>query len=234
MQTRLSALGAVVFFFLGNIYAQTSPLELKHKQFDSQYGLNQMLFNGEKYSPEHTEVKGHPFLYSDEPVEGKLMLKGQVFEPVMLKYDIYKQQFVLSFLDRNKANQQLVIPNLSIDSVWISHALFTSAVPYNLLDGFVQVLEYGEYKILYRWSKAYQFTAAKNDMPHVYSDANRTSYFYHDELTVKFRSKGSFVKLLPIAKQKAIKNYLKRNKIRFNKVSDSDMIEILIYINTLN
>ncbi len=234
MQTRLGVIGVILFLFIGDMYAQLTPLEHKYKAFDSQYGLNQMLYNGEKYTPEPTLVKGHPVLYDDQFIESKLILKGQVFEPVMLKYDVYKQRFVLSFSDRNKANQQLVVPNQLIDSIWISDALFAPAEHYGIADGFVQVIESGVYKIVYRWSKDYQFTATKNDIPHVYSDAKRSTYLIHEKLTLKYRTKRSFVKLFSTKDQIPIKNYFKQNKIKFNKVTDSEMIGILIFINSLN
>lgn len=234
MLTRICTLCALLLILTGEVYSQLSPLEASYEQYDQSYGLNQLLHNGQKYTPEHTLVKGHPFLFYDQFVEGKVMLKGKLFEPVMLKYDIYKQNFVLSFIDRNKATQQLVIPKLLIDSIWISHALFLNAAQFGMSDqDFVQVLSDDDLEVLYVWSKEYQFTATKNDIPHVYSDAKRTTYLSKNNQVLKYRTKGAFVKLFPEEWHKPIKNYIKQNKLRLKKANDSDMIGLLIFINSL-
>lgn len=221
-----------LIFFIGKISGQQNYTE-DWKKYDSSYGLNPTLHNGLKYFPSHTKAKGHPFLLYSEGVTGAIVVEDKEFKHVNLKYDLYKQQVVLSFLDYTGALEQIVLNNSLIDTFQISNHVFIKNPFRNIKAEFLQIVYSNQVSCYIQWSKNYEFHNTSDGGIHKYTDEKRTLYLVQNQEVQKFRNRRTFLKLFPEANRKEIKNFIKKNKIRIKKANHLKLQQLVAYCNTI-
>ena len=60
-------------------------------QVSKAYGPSQELVNGLQFYNKHLLVQGHPYFLDESFVNGYVILNGQEFSNVRIRYDIYSQ-----------------------------------------------------------------------------------------------------------------------------------------------
>lgn len=68
---------------------------------ESEYGVDQQLVNGVYFEDVYRGANGHPYFPEDRFHEGSLVYKSKYYKGVSIKYDIYSQQLLLSYLKGN-------------------------------------------------------------------------------------------------------------------------------------
>lgn len=97
------ALYLAIFIFLFS----TLPLLGQEGGVDSQqgyaqlvaraYGQDQELVNGMQYYNRNPRSMGHPYLLEGWAHQGSLTIRGVLYSPIWLKYDIYAQQVEVDY-----------------------------------------------------------------------------------------------------------------------------------------
>src|SRR5512145_252110 len=59
------------------------------------YGIDQVLVNGIFYEDRYPGQIGHPFLFENRLYDGTITFRGEKYDEIDLKYDLYEQQIIL-------------------------------------------------------------------------------------------------------------------------------------------
>jgi hypothetical protein len=223
-----SLLLTILFAFSGNVKSQDAI-----KVLDRVYGLDQILYNGKKYTyspPPGT--KGHQYLLSPDYDSGSVTLRGKCYRDISLNYDIFNQQLLLRYEDETGP-----LNIIEVSKSWITgfrmgtmHFEFLSIGEESL---FYQVLGEGRAQILYHWRKNLDVDGTIGSCGFTFTRTVRDSYVFMNGQLQPFSTKRSLIKLFDPAHKQEIKNYLRKNKINVKKSSDQVMAEMITFIGNL-
>ncbi len=203
--------------------------------------LDPILYNGKLYSySTSNQIKGTPFLFENQNqsdknnvVVGDLKIKNQTYPHLLLNYDIYNQKLVMKF-DFPQGGQKIIevsdawLQSFSIKKKQFSYLKAPSG-DYEIF----QNIGSSETQILYYWTKRIEMNSSINDSYYYYVKAQKAMYLRNQNQFLKFTNNRNFTKLLDKRIYKKIKTYLKQNKIKVQKASDTQMLELINFFNSL-
>lgn len=214
--------------FSGILISQDNSLEM-----DRVYGLDPLLYNGEKYTyflPPGTG--GNQFLFSPDYFVGKVIIKGKSFEGITLNYDLYNQQLLLRYADETGA-----FNIIEISKVWLENFRLGDKVFQYLTfdDGprFYQVLGNGPLFILLYWQKDLKLDASYGSTHFTFTPSLKSQYVLSGGKLLPFKNKRSLLALFDPVQKVEIRDYMQRNKIKLKKALDQDLTKLIIFIGNL-
>ncbi len=218
----------ILFFLSGKLVSQDAFQEM-----DRVYGLDQLLFNGEKYTyflPGGTG--GNQYLSSADFVAGEVIIRGKRYEGISLNYDIYNQQLLLQYTDETGASNIIGISKAWLESFSLDGRKFISLSP-DKAPVIYQVLGDGPLFILYYWWKDLKLDNSTGGSNFVFSPPKKYQYVLIDDKLRSYGNKRSFISLFDPVHQDEIRNYIKDHRIIMKKASDEAMTELIDYIGKL-
>lgn len=214
------------FFFCFAAVALSQP--------EQQYS-DPLLLNGKIYVfhiPPGTE--GHPFLAGREFSKGKLNLKGQEYNDVLLNYDIYNQQLLLKYNELTGASNPIILSDAWMEGFTIDNKDFkVFAFPGDSIKRFYQVISSGSYQVLYGFRKKLELSHFHGSSNRIFSGTIRTMYLMHEGRPTAYRSNKSFLKLFDRVSRNRIKDFLRKNRIKVKKSDDEHISSLVSFINTV-
>jgi hypothetical protein len=218
----------ILFALSGSVKSQDTL-----KVLDRVYGLDQILYNGKKYTyspPPGT--KGHQYLFSPDYAAGSVTIKEKNYPGLTLNYDIFNQQLLLRY-----ANETGPLNIIEISKSWITGFRMGDMYFEFLVIGqephFYQVLGEGRARILYQWRKNLEVDGTIGSCGFAFTRTIRDSYVVIDGALKPFNTKRSLINLFDPAQRQEIKSYLRKNKINVKKSSDRVMAEMITFIGNL-
>lgn len=218
----------VLFSFSGKLISQDAA-----KVLDRVYGLDQLLYNGKKYSyflPPGTG--GNQFLFSPDFIKGEVTIKGELFKGIDLNYDIYNQQLLLQYANETGASEMLEISKAWLESFRLGDMEFKYLT---FTDGprYYQVVGNGPAYILFYWWKELKLDVSYSGGHHTFTPPARYQYVLVNNDLHPFRNKRSLVAAFDPALKSQIRNYIHHNKIKLKKASDQTMAALINFIGNL-
>ncbi len=203
-------------------------------QMDQVYGLSPILFNGKIYSDFYNhQVKGHQFLEKKQMQYGDITVQNQVFADQRLNLDIYKQKVLLEFQDLNKAVKLIEIPLEHISEFNLNNKRFivvridsNNYKTHQLIDG-------EQYQFYIHWYKKLETTSTTSVYDYLFTDAKREILLIQKGNISPISKNKSLIKSIEPQFQKTFKKWLKNNKIKVHKATDTDFYEIIQYLEQL-
>lgn len=201
------------------------------------YGLNPLLYNGKFYTfftPVNT--RGSQFIDGPVFVKGSVDIRGGKFNNVLLNYDIHNQQVVLKYKTQMNNMMEIVLSNVWLKSFNLGNKYFEVLTFPGVKSRIYQVIGKGHYEILYTWRKDYNLSNSYGATNFAFSKPVRDSYLKSGNKLLHFKSNKSFVDLFRPENRSVLNKYLRRNKIKLNRLKKSRLqtVERLInYCNTL-
>ncbi|MCB0593547.1 MAG: hypothetical protein H6557_07115 [Lewinellaceae bacterium] len=195
------------------------------------YGTNTLLANGRLYNPANTRAARHPYFMADEWSEGAIYVKGRTFSSLRLKYNLETGQLVLKQELKNGAPVNVVLTEALVDSFRIGQHLF---VKLPLLEeagggsGFLERIYSGGFSFYRKQKKAFIATYSSRAPYGKFSEPENSFFLLINSQIREVHNR----KALPgffAPHQKAIKKYMNRQRIRLNKASDAQLIQLLEY-----
>lgn len=233
----LNYIGIILFFttmFCSKVlYGQHTNAMLLRQSIDSLYGLDQTLYNGKKYFPEHPQSKSSPFLFNDEIKNGTLYFKSKTYHNLKLRYNIYSQQFNLVYINHLDVEQQIILPLEHIDTVKIENYCFVKAPDSILNGGVVQLINGDGLQILCTWRKNYELVYELGDPIQKYTKAIRIPYLVYKEDLYKIKGNRSFIKCFPKIMRADLRQFVKQEKIKMQHANTDQLQEVINHISTL-
>jgi hypothetical protein len=202
-------------------------------ELDQVYGLDQTLINGKKYTwKAPSGSTGNHYLNAPYFLEGTVTIRGKNFTDVRLNYDVYNQILLLQYADEEGPGSMI-----EVSKAWLT-AFSIGGMNFELLNleqepHFYQVLGNGTTRILYYFRKTLELNTAIGTYNYVFSKTIRDPFVLTDGKLRPFSTKRSLVKLFDPRVRPEIKSYLRKNRIKIKKASDSTMEDLINFIGKL-
>lgn len=208
--------------------AQDGSLLSYLTEVSAKYGSDADLVNGEKYFYPYSRSEGTPFLYPDGQ-RALLQIKGKEFPNQKVNYDVYNQQLVLEYTDSYGGFNNLVLRIEWVDFVDFGAKLFKKMKGPEGADTYLQRIYEGRLSCYYQWHKLYQLNLTSGQQSYYFTDPERSAYLLQDGVFMPYRNNRTFLKAFDKTRRKMIKQHLNQNKLKVNRVSDTQMAKIIQY-----
>jgi hypothetical protein len=193
------------------------------------------LINGREYIPYHSPHQSDPFFKSQTVCSGTVYSNGRSYNNFKILYDIYKDELVINYLNFEGRLKLISLNKHSIDSFEIkvdditTRFKFISFAPdSHMKNSFYEVPYSGETRLLISHTKSYSQLDGKD----VYT-YNIYRYLYFNGSYFHITTLSKFCKLFG-DKKSILRKYIMSFHIpSFRKISDSDLIQILRYYETI-
>jgi len=213
----------------GRLNAQATTDELKdvYDYTREVQGIHPQLKNGIYYEDLYYNAEGHPYIFEDSYYPGSVRFKNQLYEGLMLNYDIFDQRIILLHdKDAEKIQNYLAVEFIS--DFEINGLSFRKLTSNEGVEGFYQVVAESE-KLLccYSWYKSRSESLDGEYKKFVFSESKYRRYLVIDNDFHRYRNNRSFLQLFPKEQKDQIREYLRSRDIKVNK-SDPEEINGLI------
>lgn len=220
-----------VSLFLGVPFLTAQDLKT---QIDGVYGLSPILFNGKVYSDFYNnQVKGHQFLIKKTMINGDLVIQNQIFTYQKLNLDIYKQKVLLEFEDQNKAIKLIDIPIEHLSEFSLGNKQFiirkSDSVSYKIY----QIIGDENHQFQVYWYKKLETTSSASVYDYQFSDAKKEITLVKQGDISQIIKNKSLIKSIKGSQQKEFKRWLKTNRIKIHKATDSELYLVTQYLDQL-
>ncbi len=209
---------------------------------ENYYGENDLLINGNIYIPTNPKISGHQFYLNNEYLRGKVFIKGQTFDNLLLKYDIVHDDIILLHKNKTGSRIEIILSNKLIDSFYLSaknsnfyyeHFINTNLIRNNdFSNKYLKSINIGKIKFLIGYKKKYFATYTDVNPSGLFSKSTKTIYMLKDKTLYKIKNKKNLISFFKEHKTE-IKHFFKKNKIKFKKINDSQLLQLSKYINNL-
>lgn len=178
------------------------------------YGPNQKLVNGIQYYNRHYRVRNHPYFLNDAYQTGTVVVNGEHFPDVRIRYNLFSQHLELEYETFSEASNALVMVDEHVDGFSLGGYSFARLD----LEGeplFYQVIETGSFTCyiqrqldLVMFDQGFQFDEIYSDLE------SRFLITLHGD-TFEFRNRKGFADCFPEPERKVIRRYLRQNHFVF-------------------
>ncbi len=199
--------------------------ELK-ENFDHLNGPDYNLLNGRQYDLLNSG-KSHPYFNTDRYRPGSLLLNGETYDSITINYDIFDQQVTLQYPGNSGHDLKVVLNREMIDHFQIDGKTFRKMSFPETGSSFFQVVSSGDISCFLLWKKTLHRSIASGKTSYKYSKQSRGVYLQMEERLYVVRSRSSFTSIYDEAYRKEIKEFLRREKIRFRNASDEKLRELM-------
>lgn len=212
-----------ILFQLSAVTAQSDSLLNLKNSFLNENGLDVLLFNGHYFYPENNIVEGTPFWNNDSLISGDIYIDGRVFSNQNFIYDIFHQEFILVFDDRNKAQKYIVLASDRIDSVKTGNTCFIKNNFTEINNAFLQTAYTGKISCFLSWKVEKSFNSFGDKVGFRYTHKGYTIYVSLNNQLLKLSRKKDFLELLPESDRNEISTFMRRKRIRWKRISLSQL-----------
>lgn len=219
---------SVLFLSIGVQAQENSNYKKLIQETNAIYGSDDLLNSGELYRPEHTGAKGYPYFLTNAYLPATVSVRGNTFENVIAKYNIETDQFILLTPADTNSVRRIAIKQNWIDSFKIDKHVFVNIFDYDsakILKGYYELVYRGKKSFLIKHTK--RFNDAHNDFSaNGYYSVLKPSFFIFDGIkSIPVKNKREFLELF--SRNRAVKNYIRDNKIKFLKASTVQLNKLM-------
>jgi hypothetical protein len=208
--------------------AQSSEKEYKkiYAQFDKEYGLDDLLVNGEVYVNKYYFANGHPFLGVDEFQKGSVIIAGKLYNDVFIKYDIYNQQVVAKVMDGAGKEKILILQRDFIDEFRFNGKIFKPQETGYHTPHFFQIIGDKAIVILIRWSKELIIPIGSVETKYNYLNNNKKLYLLVNSKAIPLKKNKNLWVLLP-DKKETINEFFKSENVSLKYLSEYQLVNLV-------
>jgi hypothetical protein len=200
---------------------------------DSLYGADPLLVNGRYYSffpPPNTA--NNQYLEDTQFQTGSLTLRGKTWSGLMLNYDIYNQQLIMSFRNKTGANNLIVISDAWLEKFSIRGMTFEIVSLQDSVKSIVQIIGSGPVRIGYLWRKDITPDSFHGARYYSFSSPGKENLILERDRVARYINNRTFCRALDPRRRKVVMEYLKKNRIRVRKADDRTMSTLLDFYNS--
>ncbi|OQX97289.1 MAG: hypothetical protein B6I20_12960 [Bacteroidetes bacterium 4572_117] len=188
-------------------------------------GLDDLLVNGEKYQPPNIKVNKSPNFEWGELKGSKLFIKGELYSNIKLIYDISLDQLVLD----NGRGKYIVLNSSYVDSFYLGYNHFikldNQKNEFGKFGYFEKINSKGDL-LLKKYNKKIIKIYDSQNPDGRFSSQKYTYYIYNNNKLTEVDSKKAFLRYYG-NKRKEIWNFLKKNKIKYRKASNNELVKLM-------
>jgi hypothetical protein len=229
----------ISLFAFNNTYGQTSSAEqsvsLKNSiaNFQNEIGEDAHLYTGKEYYSYEKGIKGHPFFESPQMQNCDIFYDGIFYSNIPLLFDIVRQEIVIN---RYNKNVRISLFSEKVEYFTLAGHRFENITlaegkDENISNGIYDIVFDGKTRVVVKRFKRIKNPIKAEDPPvFVEEDA---FYIQNGDRFYPIENRSS---LLPALndKRETIKIYIRKNKFRFKKNIEKELIMTTAYYSTLN
>jgi hypothetical protein len=243
---RLSVLCFFSIIFVNNSFGQAALNDSSSVQtaqiissFDKAVGQQSRLYDGHEYLPYDPHIKNgalFPYEATATMQPGEVNYDGIVYKNVPMMYDIYKDVVVVQLY--NKFSMFTLLSNRVHDFTFVNHhfvrveADSLNSKSADLSTGFYDQLYGGKVEALARRIKTIQNSSSTTAFPETYFVPKSEYYIRKGNIYYKVSSQGAVLNVFK-DKKNELQQYIKQNKIKYNRDPEDAMAKIASYYDQL-
>jgi hypothetical protein len=178
-------------------------------------------------------VYGTQFFEENSFRKNKLGISDKIFIDQYINYDVYDQKLLLTFMDDNHAQKMVEIPIETVQFFTIGDHYFEAIIDADKEYSYYEVFPFKGSKILIYWMKNLKNNPNNVYYPYRFSTIQRdVSLLINGEL-FKVKNNKVFVSYFPENRQKNIRSWLKKNKIKVQKATYTEMKELTGFLSEI-
>jgi len=202
---------------------------------DPVYGSDPLLVNGRYYNffpPPKTD--GNQYLADPQFEKGSLTIRGETFSDLMLNYDIYNQQLLLTFRNNAGADNLIVISDAWLEKFNFRGMNFEMIAFQDTVKSIFQVIGSGPDRIGYIWKKNLEPDRFHGARYYSFSLPKKEMLILSGDQMIRYRNNRTFYAALDDVKGKAVREYLDRHRINVRRAPDRIMAEVMDFCNSMD
>jgi len=217
-----------IFFF------QIAEAQNFKSHFDQIYGLDSKLYNGYVYNGFYgSTVKGQPFLYTDY-LKGDITLEGKKYQNLLLNYDVFNQLLVLKFKTTTGADMTIELPFFKISEFNIGENHFILQEQSDSSFQIYQIIGNKQKAFWLKHEKKLELETISQQYEYQFTRGFiRFYYAINPNQLVELNKNKSLVKLIEKEKQKQLKRWLRKKRIKIHKATPQQLKSLSQYLNQL-
>ena len=201
------------------------------------YGPDEMLENGRLYIPDHPKAKGNPYLSDTEWMFTKLIVAGDIFDGVLIKYNVNHEQIILKKENsKQESHIPIILNNNFIDAFSAGDRYFVNlkSMPFiDELSGFGELIYKERIIFFIKHHKEFLNQFSQSNPYGAYSKLNSDYYILNNGNLTRLNTKGAFLKYFEPHK-KEIEKYIRQHKIRYRKATSPQLFELIKYCDEIS
>ncbi len=213
-----------------------SMIKLIVQRANSDYGTDDRLINGEVYMRRYTGIKGSPYLFDENWVVGNLFIDGKVYKNKSININLETNEIILNAELKEGVFTKIILNDAYLDSIDIAGRRFVNSADYFPADSsstFFEVIYENDFVYVVHYRK---------DFIREYTDSTplgRYSGLKSDRLIVKNGEKinvnreKAFLNFFGPDNKKAIRTFMKNNRIHYKKADLHELQKLLAFCGTL-
>jgi hypothetical protein len=201
--------------------------------FQNEIGEDAHLYTGKEYTPYEKGIKGDPFFVSAQMQSSDIFYDGTLYTNIPLLFDIVRQEIVVNRYNQNVRIQLLSekVKYFTLEGHRFENIALAEGKEEYSSNGIYDVLFDGKASVLVKRIKRIK-NPVKAEEPPVFVEED-VFYIRNGNSLYAVDSKGSLLQALNDQREPA-KSYLRKNKFRFKKNIEKELIMIAAYYSTLN
>jgi hypothetical protein len=208
-------------------------LKILRTNIDQKYGLDQNLVNGRKYIHQNPLAFGFPEWFQKKPFNGEIVISGIKYSNQSLRFNAYKQIFILNYKDYNSALKSIELNNSQVDTVKINGSVFIQNNNKDIPSAIVEIIAIDSISCFIAWRKDYSYNGGGLHPGFYYTDDIKLIYItYRDRLWLA-KNKRSFLKAFSKGIRDSVRKYLSGQTNNFKEMNSHELKLLLNYCNDL-
>jgi hypothetical protein len=242
IRTYFNMLILIFIIFSISITAQesfkSSPSEIAelYNLSQSYYSVNDEFINGFIYPVPNTRILGDPYFNNSNWSDGTIFINGKTYSLLSVKYDLIIDELIIKYKTEQNIERLLAVNKSQIDSFIIHSSLFLSSrnlFPDENKNTYYEKIYDGKLAVYKHYEKKFIDLYNNNSPLGKYSSQKSATYFFDNEKLTNISNSRLFLNYFEKTEQEKIKKYLKVNKINYNKISSSQLAELISYCATI-
>ena len=212
---------------------QSASLKNTIAYFQNEIGEDAHLYTGKEYTPYQKGIKGHPFFVPAQMQNSDIFYDGTLYTNIPLLFDIVRQEIVINRYNQNVRIKLLneKVKYFTLGGHRFENIALTEGKDEYISNGIYDIVFDGKASVLVKRFKRIKYPLKAEDPPgFVEEDAfyirNGNSFYAVDDRSSLLQALND--------KRELIKTYIRKNKFRFKKNIEKELIMTAAYYSTLN
>lgn len=228
----------LLFFFCEFVSAQETVDKVNDlvEHTEQIYSTDDLLVNGQIYSPGRSLAKGSPYFGENEFSTGKVIIRGRKFDGVLLKYNLVDQRLLLRAAIESGRYVTILLNTNLVDAFTLGDQSFINAENYfqnSDVTGFYTLVYEGRFACLVNYEKTFRAVYDTQTPNGSYTDAHIEFFLLDEGMLVNITKKKALLKHFPIVKNE-IKSFMRKYKINYKKASLLSLNQIMKYCDSIS
>lgn len=217
----------------GNGVIDSSAYQIAKTYFQNIVGAESHLYTGEAYPKYDAGIKGDPFFMVTQMQNGDIFYDGSLYKDVPMLYDISRDKIIINRYNGNERIQLLTekIKYLAFEGHKFENFATTEGKEDNISKKLYDVLFNGKATLLVQRIKNIKHGLKAEDP---YSFVEEDAFFIRNENNLFVVNNRNDVLPALNDKKNEVKAFIRKNRLKFKKNKEGDLIKTVNYYESLN